>query len=110
MKPSTLALALPAELEAELAALPPFTSYGNAVAVINPIRARYMTRLNSHSLAVGRFSDRFAHDIGEQLQRQCDRAIALNARKADKNHGPHGWTSVPVDCLTDAEKDALQNS
>lgn len=107
---------LAAECAAEIAALPRFENLDAAVLAINGqggqregVRAKYLRRLHAAARSQ-KLSDVLVSNVGAAIALQCDRAVALCAQIADANHGSGGWTSAPINCLTQAERDALGRS
>jgi hypothetical protein len=97
MKPSNQARALPAELTAELAALPPFSTYDEAVHIVNGslgervgIRGKYLRRLNA--LAAPDPYGVLALNIAKEINTACDNAIAKCA--PIQCHSKR-WSSLP---------------
>lgn len=100
------AVALPAELAIVIAALPVLTFEAAIVAINSSLRAQFMSRLSACAIA-GNLSDQLVGDIGAAIALQCDRVIALRAPIQDRSHVGGPWTSIPINCLTEAERNAL---
>lgn len=93
------------ELIAEIAALKPFANLAAACDAINGkngsggLRLKYMNRLYASGCG-----DVLVQSIGAEIDRLCTRDIALLSPIQDRESG---WTSWPVEYLTQAERDAL---
>lgn len=104
------AKALPDALRSEIAKLEPFADHAAASRAINGadggegLRTRYLNALYRHASA-GKLSDIFITHVGASIGVQCDRAVALCVPIQCTETR---WTSHPIDCLTQAERDALK--
>lgn len=102
---ATNAATLAADLAAELVALKPFANLRAACDAINGrnggrgLRVKYVELL--YGAGVG---DVLIQSIGAEIDRLCSREIALLSPIQDRETG---WTSWPVDQLTEAERAAL---
>lgn len=97
------------ELTAEIEALKPFADLAAACDAMNGrngaggLRKRYVQRLYN-----ARVSDPLVHSIGHEIDRLCSREIALLSPIQDREHdGGRGWSSMPLDYLTDEERSQL---
>lgn len=97
------------DLTAEIAALKPFANLAAACDAMNGrnggsgLRTKYIERLYASGCG-----DVLVHSIGAEIDRLCTIEIALLSPIQDREHDAgRGWTSWPVDYLTESERAAL---
>jgi hypothetical protein len=94
------------KLAAEIEALKPFADFAAATAAMDGeggLRVRYVQKLYDAHLSAP-----LVQSIGSEIDRLCGREVQLLTPIQDREHaGGRGWTSLPLNHLSQAERDAL---